>query len=110
MGVTGGRTGVRPPSPEAVETTEMPTTRTTRPHPLRSRGADFLSVVAVVIAMWAPTAIVMDKPLAVAAAGIAVLCCAAAGTLDSANRRAPAAFVFCLLLCSSAFLIHAVTR
>lgn len=52
----------------------------------------------------------MDKPLAVAAAGIAVLCCAAAGTLDSANRRAPAAFVFCLLLCSSAFLIHAVTR
>jgi hypothetical protein len=110
MGVTGSRAEVRPPSPEALENIEMSTTRTPWGRWMRSRGADLLSVVAVVVAMWAPAAELLDKPLVGASAGIGLLCCAGAGTLDPANRRAPAAFIFCLLLCGSALLIHAVTR
>ncbi|MBT2501985.1 hypothetical protein [Curtobacterium sp. ISL-83] len=72
----------------------------------RKRSADVIAVIAVVVSLWAPIAVVLETPLAVAAGAAGVTLSTFAGIIDRENARAPAAFLVVLGIIATALALH----
>ena len=76
----------------------------------RRRIADLIAVVAVIVSLWAPAAVVLDGPLAIGAGAAAVTLSTLAGMIDRENGRAPAAFLVVLGVIAVALILNWTMR
>lgn len=72
----------------------------------RRRIADWMGISAMVVSLWAPIAVLLDAPLAAAAAFGGIAISTGAGRVDDKNGRAPIAFLVVVAVAVGALVLH----